>query len=133
MLKQESGHGIPYHEHAHWRKDYKAISTAGRALASNQLEVDATNLLECLHQPGPNFSFPKRSYGKKTVIQQSFQHAWFSKWPFLHSGDTVFCFTCRQMFKEKKKTSTKADPAFVSLSLYFLASRLSSLLQFTSF
>ena len=38
------------------------------------------------------------------------------------------------MFKEKKnKTSTKADPAFVSSSLYFLTSRLSSLLQFTSF
>ena len=38
------------------------------------------------------------------------------------------------MFKEKKnKTSTKADPAFASSSLYFLASRLSNLLQFTSF
>ena len=37
-------------------------------------------------------------------------------------------------FKEKKnKTSTKEDPAFVSSSLYFLASRLSSLLWFTSF
>ena len=37
-------------------------------------------------------------------------------------------------FKEKKnKTSTKADPAFVRSSLYFLAIRLSSLLRFTSF
>ena len=66
-----------------------------------------------------------------------FQHARFSKWPFLHyneADDTVFCFSCRKMFKEKKnKTSTKADPAFVSSSLYFLASRLSSLLWFTSF
>ena len=106
----------------------------GRALASSQLEVDAMDHQECLHQPGPDFSFLKHSYRKKTVVQQSFQHAWFSKWHFLHyneAEDTVFCFTCRKMFKEKKnKTSTKADPAFVSSSLYFPASRLSSLLQF---
>ena len=37
---------------------------------------------------------------------------------FNEAGDTVFCFTCRKIFKEKKnKTSTKADPAFVSSSL----------------
>ena len=116
---------------------HRAISTADRALASIQLEVDATDLLECLHQPGPDFSFPKRLYGKKTVVQRSFQHVWSLKWPFLHNNeaeDTVFCFTCRKMFKEKKnKTSTKSDPAFVSSSLYFQASRLSSLLQFTFF
>ena len=103
----------------------RAISTAGRALASSQFEVDTTDLPECLHQPGPDFNFTKR---KKTVVQRSFQHAWFSKWPFLHyneAEDTVFCLTCRKMFKEKKnKTSTKADPAFVGSSLYFLASRL---------
>ena len=53
---------------------------------------------------------------------------------FNEADDTVFCFTCRKIFKEKKnKTSTKADPAFVSSSLYFLASRLSNLLRFTSF
>ena len=115
----------------------RALSMVCRALASSQLEVDATDLPESLHQPGPDFSFPKRSFGKRTVVQQSFQHAWFSKWPFLHynkADDTVFCFTCRNMFKEKKnKTSTKADPAFVCSSLYFLSSRLSNLLRFTSF
>ena len=37
---------------------------------------------------------------------------------FNEADDTVFCFICRKMFKEKKnKTSTKADPAFVSSSL----------------
>ena len=36
------------------------------------------------------------------------------------ADDTVFCFTCRKMFKEKKnKTSTKVDPAFVSSSYTF--------------
>ena len=35
---------------------------------------------------------------------------------FNEADDTVFCFTCRKMFKEKKnKTSTKADPTFVSI------------------
>ena len=43
----------------------RAISTAGRALVSSQLEVDGTDLPECLHQPGSDFSFPKRSLGKK--------------------------------------------------------------------
>ena len=42
----------------------------------------------------------------------------FFKIAFNEADDTVFCFTCRKMFKEKKnKTSTKADPAFVSSSL----------------
>ena len=61
----------------------RAISMVGRVLASSQLEVDATDLPECLHQPGPDFSYPKHSFRKKTVIQWSFQHAWFLKWPFL--------------------------------------------------
>ena len=53
---------------------------------------------------------------------------------FNEADDTVFCFTCRKVLKEKNnKTSTKADPAFVSSSLQFLASRLSNLLRFTSF
>ena len=50
---------------------------------------------------------------------------------FNEADNTVFCFTCRKVFKEKKNKTSKADPAFVSSS--FLASRLSNLLQFTSF
>ena len=57
---------------------------AGRALASSQLEVDATDLPECLHH------FPKRSFGKKTVVQRSFQLAWFSKWPIIMRLTTGF-------------------------------------------
>ena len=70
------------------------------------------------HQPGNQFKFPKRSFGKKNVVQRSFQHSWFSKWQFLHYSevnDTVVCHICLRMFKEKKdKTSSKADAAFVS-------------------
>ena len=47
----------------------RAISMAGKALAFSQLEMDATDLPECLHQPGTDFSFPKRSFGKKSVVQ----------------------------------------------------------------
>ena len=50
---------------------------------------------------------------KKNVIPGSYQHSWFSKWPFIHyneAEDTVICHSCMNMFKEKKnKTSTKAD------------------------
>ena len=31
------------------------------------------------HQPGQVFAFPKRSFGKKTVVQRSFQYSWFAK------------------------------------------------------
>lgn len=85
------------------------------------LPVITEDVPETPHQPGPQFSFPRRSFGKKTVLNRSFQHAWFLKWPFLHykeSSDTVYCHTCLRMFKEKKaKTSTKADQAFVSFNL----------------
>ena len=75
------------------------------------------------HQPEPDFAFPKRSFGKKTVVKRSFQHSWFNKWPFLHyneSTDTVLCHTCLLMFKQKKSLtqSTKADQAFVSIKLH---------------
>ena len=62
---------------------------AGKAPASSQLVVDATDLPEGLHLPGPDFSSPKRSFGKKIVVQRSFQHAWFSKWPLMRLT-TVF-------------------------------------------
>ena len=70
------------------------------------------------HQPGPEFKFPKRSFGKKDIVHRSFQHSWFLKWPFLHyseASDAVYCHTCLTMFRQKKNlTTTKADPAFVS-------------------
>ena len=92
------------------------IYIAGLALATSQLAT--TDLPECSHQPGPDFLSPKQLFGKKSVVQGSFKHSCFSKWPFLHyneAEDTVFCHTRMKMFKEKKKkTSTKADPAFVS-------------------
>ena len=92
------------------------MSIVGLALATNELAT--TDHPERSHQPGPDHIFPKRSFGKKSVILGSYQHSWFSKWPFLHyneAEDTVICHSCMKMFKEKKnKTSTKADHALVS-------------------
>ena len=79
------------------------IYIVGLALASSELAT--TDLPEHSHQPGPDFIFPKRSFGKKSVIPGSFQHSWFSKWPFLHyneAEDTVICHSCMKIFKEKK-------------------------------
>ena len=101
---------------ADWTIVLGKISIAGLALATSQLAT--TDLPERSHQPGPDFIFPKHMFGKKSVVQESFQDSWFSKWPFLHyneAEDTVSCHTCIKMLKEKKnKTFTKADPAFVN-------------------
>ena len=58
------------------------ISIAGLVLTTSQLAT--TDLLEHSHQHGLDFIFPKRPFREKSVIQGSFQHSWFSKWPFLH-------------------------------------------------
>ena len=59
------------------------IYIAGLALATSELatmDLIPTDLLpEHSHQPGPDFIFPKRSFGKKSVIPGSYQHSWFSK------------------------------------------------------
>ena len=71
---------------------------------------------DSLHQPGLGFKFPKRSFGKATVVFRSFQSTWFRQWPFLHydeTNDLAYCHTCVKGFKEKKMNAT-ADPAFVS-------------------
>ena len=68
------------------------------------------------HQP-KRFNFPKREFGKKSIVKQSFQADWFSKWPWLHyheDNDTVFCRTCVKAFKELKMSVRNAKDAFIS-------------------
>ena len=70
------------------------------------------------HQPGVEFKFPKRSFGKSTITQRSFQAQWFQQWSFLHydeHNDVVYCHTCATSMKQKRMRSSKADPAFVYL------------------
>ena len=62
------------------------------------------------HQP-LSFKFPKREYGKKTVVKRSFQAQWFKRWSWLHydeDRDVVFCFTCVKAYLEKKLHSTSS-------------------------
>ena len=76
-----------------------------------------SNLPAEAHQP-KKFKFPKRSFGKKTVVYRSFQSSWFEKWPWLHyieNDDAVTCITCAQASAQKKlQWSSNLDLAFVS-------------------
>ena len=77
----------------------------------------ASNLPTKAHHPKA-FKFPKRSFGKKTVVNQSFQSIWFEKWPWLHyieNDDTVLCITCAQASAHKKlQWSSNLHLAFTS-------------------
>ena len=68
-------------------------------------------------------TFPKRSFGEKNPVLRSFQAAWFMTWSFLHydeGKDLAYCHICVKGFKQRKmKSSTRADPAFVSFSYGF--------------
>ena len=70
---------------ADWTVILGKISIVGLALATSQLPT--TDISERSYQPGSDFVFPKLTFGKKSVIQGSFQHSWLSKWPFLHYND----------------------------------------------
>lgn len=77
---------------------------------------DLPELPSSPHQPS-NFTFPKRCFGNKIVVQRSCQRSWFERWPFLHydeGKDVVFCHTCVTGFRQGKMKSSKAEPAFVS-------------------
>ena len=91
-----------------------AISMAGRALASSQLDG-------CYGPFRMSVSTWTRLQLSEALFPEENCHSAVvptCKIAFNEVDDRVFCFTCRKMFKEKKnKTSTKADPAFVSTSL----------------
>ena len=69
------------------------------------------------HQPR-SFEFPKRNFGKKVVVNRSFQPSWFEKWPWLHyieNQDAVVCFTCaRANLQKMLHWSSNSDAAFIS-------------------
>jgi len=69
------------------------------------------------HQPR-SFDFPKRSFGKKTVVKRSFQASWFDEWSWLHyieNTDVALCFNCAQAKQQKRlQWSSNADEAFIS-------------------
>jgi len=80
------------------------MSEPGQTNPSSQDEgqgprrAGAAILLTKAHQPKV-FKFPKRSFGQKTVVNQSFQAIWFTKWLWLHyveTNDKVLCIMCVQ-------------------------------------
>ena len=70
------------------------------------------------HRGQPNISFPKREFGKISIVKRSFQWQWFSKWQWLHydvERDLAFCHTCVEAVKTGKiKSLGTGDLAFVS-------------------
>ncbi len=55
-----------------------------------------TKLPEKPFQP-TEIAFPRRHFGKSSVVYRSFQSAWFRKWKWLHydvGSDKAYCFTC---------------------------------------
>ncbi len=79
--------------------------------------MDVGSLPVEAHQPR-TFEFTKRSFGKKVVVNRSFQPSSFEKWPWLHyieNEDAVVCFTCAQASVQKKlQWSSNLDSAFIS-------------------
>ena len=68
------------------------------------------------HQPR-RFNFPKREFGKKSIMRRSFQAGWFAKWRWLHyreDDDTVFCHTCVKAFTELNMSARNAEDTFIS-------------------
>ena len=59
-----------------------------------------------------HFNFLKREFRKKSVVKQSFQANWFSKWPYREDNDTVFCHTCTKAFK--KMSISVSEHTFIS-------------------
>ena len=68
------------------------------------------------HQP--RFAtFPKRSFGNKTVVWRSFQPSWFNSFSWLHydeNRDVAYCYVCMRASKEKKLATKCTDQAFIS-------------------
>ena len=78
-------------------------------------------------------SFPKRSFGKKTVVERLFQAAWFLNWKWLHYdevNDKVYYFYCVKRVKENKLKPPNVEPAFVSY--YYYAKQLLFAIYFLS-
>ena len=95
----------------------RAISMAGRGLASSQLD-GCYGPFRMSASTWTRLQLSEALFREENCRSAVVPTCLVFKIAFNEADDTVFCFTCRKMFKEKNnKTSTKADPAFVSSSL----------------
>lgn len=69
------------------------------------------------HQP-EDIIFPKRQFGKASVINRSFQKNWFKTWKWLHyieDKDVVFCFHCALAHKKQMLKTSNPDASFIQI------------------
>ena len=74
------------------------------------------------HQPNSSFQFKKTDFSGK---KRSFQHEWFTTYPWLHyceTEDKAYCFNCVKCIKENLSTKSfsKAEACNVHCTLIFL-------------
>ena len=62
------------------------------------------------------FTFPKRSFGKKYVVQRVFLSSWFDKWKWIHNDETAdvaFCYVCMKADEAGKLKANSKDLVFL--------------------
>ena len=95
----------------------RAISMAGRALASSQLD-GCYGPFRMSASTWTRLQLSEALFREENCRSAVVSTCLVFKIAFNEADDTVFCFTCSRKMKEKKnKTSTKADPTFVNSSL----------------
>ena len=90
-------------------------------MASLEVQV-AKSLPASPHQP-QSFTYPKRAFGKKTVVYRSFQTQWYRSWSWLHyqePNDSVLCYLCSKAIRQNKMRPSNPDSAFVSYKTSYL-------------
>ncbi len=93
------------------------INVSARSALSILLSVNmaAPAVPEKPHQPR-SFCFPKRSFGKKQVVQRAFKPTWFDQWNWIHydeSTDTAVCHICARADEQGKLKASSKDLAFL--------------------
>ena len=121
MLKHQRGRGILSQDHTQFafgERYRRAISMVGRALASSQLD-GCYGPFRMSASTWTRLLLSKALFREENCRSAVLSTCLVFKIAFNEADDTVFCFTYRKKFKEKKnKTSTKADSAFVKVHHY---------------
>jgi len=81
-------------------------------MALSKLKLTLADVSEKPTHPQTKFQFPKREFGKKKIVQRSYQADWFITWPWLHycSTDDVVFFI--MAMKHKGMERSRGDYAF---------------------
>ena len=75
-------------------------------MASSTVLALVDSLPATPHQP-QSFSYPKRAFGKKTIVSRSFQTQWYRSWSWLHNveaNDSVLFLVFKSHEREENET-----------------------------